>query len=107
MFWRGVVGYLPANLVQALAGLLSIVVFTRLLTPEAYGAYALAFSVGSLTQTLLLTWLEASMARYYAREARADGLPAHFATIYRSFMALAFLPPVLAGGRKASAMKLR
>ena len=97
MFWRGVVGYLPANAVQAVCGLLTIVVFTRLLTPEAYGAYALAFSAGSLTQTLLLTWLEAAMARYYAREAQAGRLPDHFATLYRSFAALALLPALAAG----------
>ena len=96
MFWRGVVGYLPANLVQAVAGLLTIVVFTRLLSPEAYGAYALAFSVGSLCQILLLTWLEASMARFYQREAQADRLPDHFATIYRAFTGLALLPPLAA-----------
>jgi O-antigen/teichoic acid export membrane protein len=97
MFWRGVLGYLPANAVQAVTGLLSIVVFTRLLTPEAYGAYALAFSAGSLSQTLLLTWLEAAMARFYAHEERRGRLPDHFATIYRTFTALALAPPIAGG----------
>jgi O-antigen/teichoic acid export membrane protein len=96
MFWRGVFGYLPANAVQAAAGLLSIVVFTRVLSPEAYGVYALAFSATSLCQTLLLTWLEAAMARYYAREDQNGRLPEHFAAIYRCFAALALLPPILA-----------
>ena len=59
MFWRGVLGYLPANLVQGVVGLLTIVAFTRLLTPEAYGVYALAFSVMSLVHTCLFVWLEA------------------------------------------------
>ena len=40
MFWRGLVGYLPANLVQGIVGLLSIVVFTRLLSPAAEKATA-------------------------------------------------------------------
>ena len=62
MFWRGVLGYLPVNVVQGLTGFLAIVVFTRLLPPEQYGAYALAFSVVSLTHTLAFTWLEAAMA---------------------------------------------
>jgi O-antigen/teichoic acid export membrane protein len=96
MFWRGVFGYLPANAVQAAAGLFSIVVFTRLLSPEAYGAYALAFSVTSLCQTMLLTWLEAAMARFYAREQQQGRLPEHFATLYRTFAALALLPPIAA-----------
>ena len=38
MFWRGVLGYLPVNIVQGVVGLLTIVVFTRLLTPEAITA---------------------------------------------------------------------
>ncbi|HEX5376997.1 MAG TPA: lipopolysaccharide biosynthesis protein, partial [Phenylobacterium sp.] len=53
MFWRGVVGYLPVNVVQGLVGLLTIVTFTRLLSPAQFGDYALGFSVMSLTHTAL------------------------------------------------------
>ncbi len=88
MFWRGVIGYLPANLVQGLAGLLSIVLFTRLLSPQAYGVYALAFSVTTLVHTVVFTWLEAAMARFWAREAAGGNLPDHFATLQRVFLAL-------------------
>ena len=98
MFWRGVIGYLPANVVQGVAGLLSIVAFTRLLSPEAYGAYALAFSASSLAHTITFTWLEAAMARFYAREDEAGRLGAHFGTIYRVFLVLGLGFPVLAGG---------
>ncbi len=83
MFWRGVVGYLPMNLVQGLVGLFSIVVFTRWLTPADFGVYALAFSAMSLAHTLVFTWLEAAMARFYAPEAQAERLQDHFATLYR------------------------
>lgn len=96
MFWKGVVGYLPVNIVQALSGLLAIVVFTRVLTPDQYGAYAIAFSVMSLVHTLLFTWLEAAMARFYAAEARGDDLPHHYATLYRLFAVLAVAFPLLA-----------
>ena len=77
MFWRGVVGYLPMNIVQGLVGLFSIVVFTRWLSPADYGVYALAFSAMSLAHTLVFTWMEAAMARFYApeAEARAAGRP--------------------------------
>ena len=95
MFWRGVIGYLPANLVQGVVGLLGIVVFTRVLTPEAYGAYALAFSVASLVHTLVFTWLEAAMARFYARESEAGALADHFAAIYRCFAGLALAAPLI------------
>ncbi len=89
MFWRGVIGYLPANLVQGLVGLFSIVLFTRLMTPQAYGVYALAFSVTALVHTAVFTWLEAAMARFWAREAEAGDLSNHFATLFRLFVALA------------------
>jgi O-antigen/teichoic acid export membrane protein len=85
MFWRGVVGYLPMNIVQALVGLFSIVVFTRWLSPADYGVYALTFSVMALVHTTVFSWMEAAMARFYAPEAERGVLPRHFATIYRSW----------------------
>lgn len=97
MFWRGVVGYLPANLVQGVTGLLTIVAFTRLLTPQAYGVYALAFSVMSLAHTCLFVWLEASMARFYAPESDAGRLPAHFATLYRAEAVFGLIAPTVGG----------
>jgi O-antigen/teichoic acid export membrane protein len=97
MFWRGVLGYLPVNIVQGVVGLLTIVVFTRVLSPAAYGTYALAYSVMSLAYTGLFTWLEASMARFYAPEAQAGRLPGHFRTIYAAFAVLAVAFPLVAG----------
>jgi O-antigen/teichoic acid export membrane protein len=85
MFWRGVVGYLPMNIVQALVGLFSIVLFTRWLSPADYGVYALAFSVVTLAHTIVFSWMEAAMARFYAPEAERGSLPRHFATLYRSW----------------------
>ena len=63
MFWKGVIGYLPANLVQAAVGLLTIVIFTRILSPDEYGHYALGFTVMTLVHTLLFTWNEAAMLK--------------------------------------------
>jgi len=97
MFWRGLAGYLPANVVQGVVGLLSIVAFTRLLSPAAYGAYAVAFSAASLAHTLVFTWLEAAMARFYAPEAEAGRLEDHFGAIYRAFAALAVVFLLVAG----------
>lgn len=89
MFWRGVVGYLPMNIVQGLVGFGSIFVFTRLLTPAEFGVYALAFSATSLAHTLAFTWIEAAMARFYAPEAERGRLAAHFATLYRCWLGAA------------------
>jgi O-antigen/teichoic acid export membrane protein len=95
MFWRGVVGYLPVNLVQALAGFGAILVFTRLLSPADYGAYALAFSVTTLVHTCLFTWNEAAMARFYAAEP-AETRRHLFATIYRTLAGMSVAIPALA-----------
>jgi O-antigen/teichoic acid export membrane protein len=82
---KGLIGYLPANIVQGLVGLFSITVFTRVLTPEAYGCYALAFSAMALCQTSVFTWLEASMARFWPLETHGGEPAALIATIYRAF----------------------
>lgn len=97
MFWRGVVGYLPMNIVQGLVGLFSIVVFTRWLSPADYGVYALAFSAMSLAHTLLFSWMEASMARFYAPEAEAGRLADLIATLYRCWAVAAAAFVVAAG----------
>ena len=89
MFWRGVLGYLPVNIVQGVVGLLTIVVFTRVLEPVQYGDYALALSVVMVTHTALFTWLEAAMARFQPAEAARGFLSDHFATLYRTWAILA------------------
>ena len=95
MFWRGVWGYLPANIVQGVVGFLTIVVFTRLLSPEDFGRYALAFSVMTMTHVAMFSWLEASMARFWAAE-RGAALASHFASLYRTALLLTaiYLPVV-------------
>ena len=68
MFWRGVWGSLPANIVQGVVGFLAIILFTRLLSPEDFGRYALAFSVMTLAHVAVFSWLEAAMARFWAAQ---------------------------------------
>ncbi|MDP1631496.1 MAG: lipopolysaccharide biosynthesis protein [Caulobacter sp.] len=97
MFRRGLIGYLPANIIQGLVGLLTIVVFTRLLTPEQYGGYALALSVMMLVHTTLFTWIEAAMARFQARAVERGDTADHLATLLRAFAVLAVIFPVLSG----------
>lgn len=97
MFRRGLVGYLPANIVQGLVGLLTIVAFTRLLTPEQYGGYALALSVMTLVHTTLFTWIEAALARFQARAVERADVADHLATLFRAFTVLAIVFPVFAG----------
>ena len=97
MFWRGVVGYLPMNIVQGLVGFGSIFVFTRMLSPAEFGVYAFAFSAVSLAHTLTFTWIEAAMARFYAPEAQGGRLADHFATLYRCWLIAAAAFVVIGG----------
>lgn len=94
MFWRGVVGYLPVNIIQGLVGLATIVTFTRLLAPSQFGDYALGFSVMSLLHTAIFTWNEAAMARFWVAEADKGQGGAHSATVYRTWLALLVVLPL-------------
>lgn len=87
MFWRGVWGYLPANIVQGVTGFLAIVLFTRLLSPDEFGRYALAFSVMTLAHVAVFSWLEAAMARFWAAQT-PGAAQGHFASLYRTAFAL-------------------
>ena len=92
MYFKGLWGYLPANIIQGIVGFLSLIVFTRLLSAEDYGRYALAYGVSSLGYTLFFTWIEAAMARYYPAEKREDvTAPILYGTLYRCFMAIALV----------------
>ncbi|MFN3669559.1 MAG: polysaccharide biosynthesis C-terminal domain-containing protein [Brevundimonas sp.] len=87
MFWRGVWGYLPANIVQGVVGFAAIILFTRLLSPEDFGRYALAFSVLTLAHVAMFSWLEASMARFWAAQKPGEA-HGHFASLYRTAFVL-------------------
>lgn len=93
MFWRGVVGYLPVNIVQGLVGLLTIVTFTRLLSPSQFGDYALGFTLMSLVHTAAFTWNEAALARYWAGETDRDGGRDLAATVFRTWLLLLAIVP--------------
>ena len=69
MFWRGVWGYLPANIVQGMVGFLAIILFTRLLDPADFGRYALAFSVMTLAHVAVFSWLEQAREQDDGQEA--------------------------------------
>lgn len=97
MFWRGVLGYLPVNLAQGLVGLLTIIVFTRLLSPADYGVYALAYSAMVLSHTALFTWTEAAMARFQAQARERGETADHMMTLYRAWSILGLGFPLLAG----------
>lgn len=97
MFWRGLLGYLPANIIQGVVGFLAIIVYTRLLSPEDFGRYALAFSVMTLAHVATFSWLEAAMARFWAAQRDGADMASHFASLYRTAFILSGLFLALAG----------
>ena len=97
MFWRGVLGYLPANVMQGVIGFLTIIVFTRLLSAEDYGRYALALSVMTLAHVATFSWLEAAMARFWAAQREGADMASHFASLYRTAFIVTALFLPLAG----------
>ena len=78
---RGILTLAPLQIAQALAGLGAIAAFTRLMSAEEFGHYALALSASMLAHTLVFTWAEAAAFRFLPT-ARVEGrLADHFATL--------------------------
>lgn len=78
---RGILALAPLQIAQALAGLGAIAAFTRLMSAEEFGHYALALSASMLAHTLVFTWAEAAAFRFLPA-ARVEGrLAEHFATL--------------------------
>lgn len=82
MLWRHLLGYLPLNIAQAIAGFGGIFLLTRLLSPEQFGLYSLVFSVVTITHSLCFTWIEAAVARSYVRAEADQRLADHLATAF-------------------------
>lgn len=75
--YRQIIGYIPANVIPAIVSMVMIYVFTRLLSPDAFGSYSFIFSAVLVLQTSLFYALPIAVMRFYpaARLAdRRDGL---------------------------------
>ena len=88
----------PLQIAQALVGLGAIAAFTRLLSADEFGRYAIALSASMLAHTLLFTWAEAAAFRFLPA-ARAEGrLKDHFATLLTLALALSVAVMLATGG---------
>lgn len=90
---RRLLATLPVNIAQAVAGFGAIWAFTRLLSPDDYGRYALVLSATMLAHTLALTWAEAAAFRFLPEARKAGQDRNHFATL----IALALIAALGAG----------
>ncbi len=82
MLLRSIVGYAPSNLIPALAGIMTIVVFSRLLPPDELGRYAVAQSVVLIGQALAFYGLQVSVTRFYPRYLKTGGVARLLASAY-------------------------
>lgn len=64
--------YMVAHGTSAALGFLSVILFTRLLTPAEYGIYVVALSVAGIISALLFTWVRLSVLRFESEGERAD-----------------------------------
>ena len=89
--------YVPARFVPALATLLTVPVFTALISPQDYGAFFLVSSVLLLVSNIAVGWIGSAAVRYYwplDREGRSD---AFVATVVWSAIG-ALLSTAIVGG---------
>ncbi len=71
----------PLQIAQALIGFGAIAAFTRLMSAEEFGRYALALSISMAAHTVLFTWAEAAAFRFFAAARAERRLADHFATL--------------------------
>ena len=82
MLGKSMLAYIPVNLANLLVSFGNIIILTRLLDGDEYGRYATAIISIQFFHMLLLTWLEAAMARYHARAERENAVPTFIKTLY-------------------------
>ncbi|WP_296570360.1 oligosaccharide flippase family protein [Phreatobacter sp.] len=64
--------YMVAHGTSSALGFLSVILFTRLLTPAEYGIYVVALSVAGIISALLFTWVRLSVLRFESEGEATD-----------------------------------
>ncbi|HWA01823.1 MAG TPA: polysaccharide biosynthesis C-terminal domain-containing protein [Caulobacterales bacterium] len=98
MIGKRIFALAPLQLAQAAVGFGAIAAFTRLMTAEEFGRYALALSVSMFAHTLVFTWAEAAAYRFFASAKAERRLRDHFATLLVIAAILGGAALVLTGG---------
>lgn len=80
-----------ANIVSAMFGFASVVIFTRVLAPQEYGIYIVGFSIAAMISALVFGWIKASVVPFTADDSGTDIR----VTAGLAFIALTLLIPVL------------
>lgn len=88
----------PLQIAQALIGFGAIAAFTRLMSAEDFGRYALALSISMAAHTLVFTWAEAAAFRFFAAARAEKRLADHFATLLVLALTLGLVVLVVTAG---------
>ncbi|MFK5985901.1 MAG: polysaccharide biosynthesis C-terminal domain-containing protein [Pseudomonadota bacterium] len=72
MVIKKTLSYLLAKGLPGIIGLLSIMVYTRLLNPEIYGQYAIVISLVILTITMCFQWMQFAVLRFHPKESLSE-----------------------------------
>ena len=91
MIWRHSVFYLLARGLPGLVNLAAIAVYTRLLTADEYGRYALVIAGVAFANKLMFEWLRLAFVRFLP--AHKDQSQIFSATIAAGFLRLSPAPP--------------
>jgi O-antigen/teichoic acid export membrane protein len=99
MIWKQMLGYIPVNVANIVVSFGTIAILTRLFDGAEFGRYALAVAAMHFMHTTLFSWIEAAMARFYARAERRGEMASHIKTSYVVAGLLAvFGLPLMIGG---------
>jgi O-antigen/teichoic acid export membrane protein len=82
--------YMVASIISAAIGLLSAIVFTRLLSPEEYGVYVVGLSTAGIVSAMLFTWVRVSALRFQSEGGSVDVR----ATVFLAYLISAMAAPV-------------
>ncbi len=96
--WRRyLTGYLPVNVVQAVVGMASLMIYSHLMTPFQFGHYVLALSSQYLGQWLFFGGFLMGTARWVPRANRDGNRSELLATVYGSCLILMVLMIIISG----------
>ncbi|MGM0836111.1 MAG: oligosaccharide flippase family protein [Bacillota bacterium] len=93
MLSKHAAAYLLSHGVPSLIGFLSIAVYTKLLNPAQYGAYALIFAIAAVMNSVVFEWLRLSLLRFYPKYGQT---PKVIETIKISFIGIMIITAILA-----------
>ena len=89
MLLRHSVIYLFARGVPGIIGFITIIIYTRLLSPEAYGQYALVLTGSIIINAILYQWISAALLRFLPQY--RDKPSELLSTILQGFILVSFL----------------